>query len=692
MKNILPVIFAVILLLTNCKTNEKKDGEIMENNNQKSSQVKTGVRKALVDEIIGELIKKHGDGAKFRIERGVAQAGALWNSKDGDEVAFKKFCLDNFLGKEEELDKLFNRLSTNFEIINGNYMEAYLGIREPLDLDLGEKMPIDEVFAAYLPFAHMNDDFFNNKIAFYILLNFPAYSLNEKTKLGADWNSKQWAYARMGDMYSSRVPAEIGQLATNAQTASDSYINSYNIYVGFLVDDKGKTYFDPDKKLITHWNLRDELKSQYANPDGLYKQKMIFEVMNKIINQEIPSEVINSNEYQWNPFKNIVLKNGKEIKFEKEQNARYQKLLDNFKALKASDPYSPQYPTYISRKFDQEFEIPQKDVEALFIELISSETAKKVGELVKKRLGRDLQPFDIWYDGFKSRSSINQDELDRITKAKYPDRYAVEEDLPNILVKLGFTKEKAKEISSKITVDPSRGPGHAWGAEMKAAKAHLRTRIGKDGMDYKGYNIAVHEFGHNVEQTISLHDVDYYMLKGVPNTAFTEAWAFLFQKRDLDLLGMKTDNTEKEYLDALDNFWSNFEIMGVSVVDMRVWKWMYENPDCNAEQLKNAVMKIAKDVWNQYYAEIFGVKDQTILAIYSHMIDNPLYLSAYPLGHLIEFQIDKYMEGKNIGDEMQRIVKQGRIIPQAWMKGAVGHEISIKPVIEATEDALKNMK
>lgn len=59
-------------------------------------------------------------------------------------------------------------------------------------------------------------------------------------------------------------------------------------------------------------------------------------------------------------------------------------------------------------------------------------------------------------------------------------------------------------------------------------------------MDYKGYNIAVHEFGHNVEQTITMNNVDSYMLNGVPNTSFTEAVAFLFQKRDLELLGLKT--------------------------------------------------------------------------------------------------------------------------------------------------------
>ncbi len=74
---------------------------------------------------------------------------------------------------------------------------------------------------------------------------------------------------------------------------------------------------------------------------------------------------------------------------------------------------------------------------------------------------------------------------------------------------------------------------------MKGSVAHLRTRISGKGMDYKGYNIAVHEFGHTVEQTISLYDVDYYMMSGVPNTAITEALAFVFQSRNLMLTGYK---------------------------------------------------------------------------------------------------------------------------------------------------------
>ncbi|HOT28994.1 MAG TPA: hypothetical protein PLU72_12475 [Candidatus Ozemobacteraceae bacterium] len=47
--------------------------------------------------------------------------------------------------------------------------------------------------------------------------------------------------------------------------------------------------------------------------------------------------------------------------------------------------------------------------------------------------------------------------------------------------------------------------------------------------------------------------------------------------------------------------------------------------------MKEAVITIAKDVWNAYYAPVFGIKDSTVLGIYSHMLAYPLYLSDYPL-------------------------------------------------------------
>lgn len=644
-----------------------------------------------VEETIKSLTEKYGDKEKVRIEKGVTQAASFWTDTDGDAAAFKEFCLTNY-AVGDSLKTLFNRLSDNFEILIGHFNKVGLDMKIPLQLDEGDILPIDEIFGGYDPSAHFNDDFFNNKIAFIVIINFPFYTLKEKEELGAKWTRLEWAYAKMGDLFTSRSPADLQQAASDALSAADTYISEYNICMDKLVNDKMKTLFPTDLKLITHWGLRDELKSQYAEKDGLEKQKMIYEVMKKIISQEIPVEVINKNDYQWNPFTNKLYKDSKEVTGTAEKNERYQVLLNNFKALKALDKYNPQYPTCIQRAFDQGMQLSQESVEKIFTDFMSSATVKKVAVLISKKLKRKLQPFDIWYDGFKDRSTISQTELDSVVKAKYPTKDAFEKDLPLILVKLGFSKEKAEYICSKIQVDASRGAGHATGADMKTEKAHLRTRVGKDGMDYKGYNIAVHEFGHTVEQTLDLYDIDYYMLRSVPNTSCTEAIAFLFQQKDLELIGYKSDNADKKYLFALDNFWSAYEIMGVSLVDMKVWKWMYANPNATADELKAQVIAIAKEVWNTYYADVFGIKDEPILAIYSHMIDAPLYLSAYPIGHLIDFQIEKYVEGKNLSTEIQRILASGSIVPQLWMKNAVGSEINGQPLIDATNEALEKIK
>ena len=639
-----------------------------------------------------QLVEKYGGEEKVRMEKGVRQMAALWESKDGTKEEFTNYCLENYIADEAVRQRIFERLCKQFEAIFGGFNKMAVSLLEPTHVTTFEYFPIDEAFGAWSPMSHFEEDFFSNKIAFYVMLNFPFYTLEEKNTLGEQWSDLEWGYARMGDVFISRVPADLAQKISDVTTYADNYISDYNIYVGYLVDDEQNTFFPEDMALITHWNLRDELKTQYADAEqGLKKQQMIYEVMKHIIYQTIPTEVINKNDYTWNPYQNKIYKDGAEAKATPEPSTRYEHLLNTFKAMQAIDQYTPMYPTYISRKFDQEFELSQAEVEELFITMVGSEQVKQVGELIAKRLGRDLQPFDIWYDGFKSRSNIDPAELDRMTQTKYPNQDAFVKDLPVIMTKLGFTSEKADFVCNHVTVDPSRGAGHAWEAAMKDDNARLRTRIGDKGMDYKGYNIGTHEFGHNVEQTITLHDVPNYMMRGVPNTAFTEALAFVFQKRDLELLGYVNNAAadEEDYLTTLDIFWGCYEIMGVSLVDMRVWKWMYENPTATKEQVKDKVIEIAKEVWNTYYYPVFGTKDEPILAVYSHMICSPLYLSAYPLGHLVEFQLENYFKGKTVGVEVPRLFANGRLTPQQWMKKGLNADLSVNAILEATTEAVK---
>ena len=648
------------------------------------------------------LVAKYGEGVRADARRGMEQVAKFWRPEDGDAAQFEAFVDQNFAGDKTTRTAMFDRFEGLLEKLGGHMQEIGLAFRWQTDLALGPILPVDEMFAGYDPSAHVGDDFFQNKIAFVALLNFPLTTLDERLKNGEKWSRRQWAETRLAQAFSKRVPAEVNLEVAKISAKADQYISTYNIWMHHLVDVKGQRLFPPKMCLLSHWNLRDELKADYVDSkNGLAKQRMIQQVMERIITQTIPAAVVDNPAVDWNPYTNEVkpaaVKDSDagfavrgEVSNSPEPDTRYAVLQSTFKASKLVDPYSPTAPTLIARRFDENREIPEARVREMLVQVVSSPLVPQVAKLIEKRLGRSLEPFDIWYNGFRATSAYSPEELDKIVAQKYATAEAFEKDIPGILVKLGFPEERAASIARYIAVDPARGSGHAAGAGMRGAKAHLRTRVGAGGMDYKGFNIAVHELGHNVEQVLSLNDVDHTLLAGVPNTAFTEAFAFVFQANDLALLGLEAKRDEKaEALKTLNDFWGVYEIAGVSLIDMEVWHWMYDHPDATPAELKEAVIGIAKKTWNAYYAPVFKKKDVILLGVYSHMIDSYLYLPDYPIGHLIANQIESQMEKAGaIGPEFERMATYGSVAPDLWMKHAAGSPVGAEALLAAAAKAL----
>ena len=664
-------------------------------------------RQAWMDDSVAalekELVAAHGDAQRRRIQQGLDQVADFWREKDGGQAEFEAFVRRHFAGDDEAIDAMFARFEKLLEQLDGHSLEILLAFREQSDLDVGPIMPYDEIFAAYDPFAHVNDDFFANRLAFVVLLNFPISTLSERLDTGENWTRAQWAQSRLADRFSKRVPAAVQQAVSAADAASDQYIAEYNIFMHHLLNDDGERLFPAGMKLLTHWNLRDEIKANYSAADefGLERQRMVQKVMERIVDQTIPAVVINSPHVDWNPYSNDVAAAAVSdvdepapadlvVSDAPEPDTRYEVLLGNYLAARQVDPYSPSAPTLIERSFLEGREIPEERVVAMFDAVLSSPQLAQTARLIEKRLGRPLEPFDIWYNGFRATGDYSQADLDAITKKRYPTAAAYEADMPNLLVGLGFEEKRAQELAANIIVEPARGSGHAWGASMRDAKTRLRTRVGPDGMDYKGYNIAVHEMGHNVEQTISLNDIDHYMLQGVPNTAFTEALAFVFQARDLELLGLASPSEEARALATLDDFWGAAEIAAVALVDIGVWHWMYDNPDATPAELKAATLRISKDIWNRYFAPVIGVEDVTLLGIYSHMIHSFLYLPNYPVGQMIAHQIEEQVaKTGDLGAEFERMCLAGNIAPDLWMKNATGKPVGPEALLAASAEALK---
>jgi hypothetical protein len=656
-----------------------------------------------------ELIAKHGVAQTSRVVRGVDQVAALWRPEDGDLEAFAR---ESFVSEPRLLDVTFRRFEYAFEQLDGHFLEIGRELRRPTDLDEGELLAIDKRFAAFDPSAHLLEDLFASKLAFTALLNFPLTTLEERTALASSkggMSRRAWAESRLTQRFAQRVPADVLQRITEAQARADLYIAEYNVWMHHVVDQDGARLFPKGKRLISHWNLRDELKAAYADTAGTAKQRALVKIMERIVTQTIPAVVVNNPRVDWNPWTNAVAeapaatveadapkptKSAQHDVTAPEPSTRYAHLLEQFHAAKAVDPFSPSMPTAIQRSYELGRQLSEARVKALLTEVLTSPLVPKVKAEIEHRLGRKLEPQDLWYDGFKARASINESDLDALTQKRYPTKSAFAADLPRILTSLGFSDERARFLSSYIVVDAARGAGHALQSARRGDLPHLRTRIEKDGMNYKGYNIAVHELGHNVEQVISLYEVDHTLLAGVPNNAFTEALAFVFQARDLDLLGL-TSQTPQARAQAtrdrvLADFWATWEIAGVALVDVAVWHWMYEHPSASPDELRDAVVKLSKETWDRYYAPVLGGAGTTLLGIYSHMIAYPLYLADYPLGHLIAFQIEEQLEkSKALGVEFERMAKTGAVAPDVWMKTATGAPVSAAPLLRATERALR---
>ena len=647
-----------------------------------------------IQQAISNLIEAYPQANMQLAERGVRQVATLWQQNDGSEADFIELVSNHFAATDEDKKNLYDRLSYILEQCGQSADLLNNTLQEPTTLvGKGEPTTIDWIISGYSPMAHFTEDMFANKLAHICVLNFPSYTLEEKNTLGQEWSRQEWAYARMGEIFNTRIPGSIYANSAQAMSEAENYIAGYNIMMHCLRNDQGEQLWQDPLALLSHWNLRDELKSNYANvPNAQEKQEMIYQLMLRIIRQEIPESVVNNENQLWKPYSNEIQDSkGTEIKdFDREPDTRYQKILDIFHTMQQIDRYRPDAPSHVLRTFNEDLEIPQAEIESLFIQLLQSDEIKAVAQIIRERLGRDLRPYDIWYDGFKSRSSISEDMLTSQTQSRYPTANNFEQDMPRMLIDLGFNIDQAKEIASHIVVEAARGSGHARPCVGRNQPARLRTRISDKGMDYKGYNIAVHEFGHNVEEVISLYNIDYYTLAGIPNTGFTEASAFLFQQRDMQLLGYGKQTMSKDA--TLDMIWGMYEIMGVSLVDMAMWEWLYKNPKASAAQLREAVIAIAGDIWNKYYAPLLGEQDCPLLGIYSHMVGYALYLPGYPIGQLVQFQLEEHLAKcktpAEFAKEYIRIYQQGKLTPDAWMRGAVGESMSVEPILKAVRQAL----
>ena len=223
----------ILILFGQCKMPEKK-----------AAAMNTGISETTINETLNSLAQKFGNSSKDLVMKGVKHAGSLWRPEDGTEEDFTKFCIDYFIADPIEKTEVFKKSCKYFESLFGHFSQLTLELRENLDLNTGSLNKIDEMFGSYSAGAHFSDDFFKNKIAFIIALNFPYYSLEEKNELSKGWNEKDWAFARLGDIFVNRIPAELQQKVSRVSSGSDLYISQYRYSLDKA--DIAIVFYDPE--------------------------------------------------------------------------------------------------------------------------------------------------------------------------------------------------------------------------------------------------------------------------------------------------------------------------------------------------------------------------------------------------------------------------------------------------------------
>ena len=237
-------------------------------------------------------------------------------------------------------------------------------------------------------------------------------------------------------------------------------------------------------------------------------------------------------------------------------------------------------------------------------------------KLIEARLGRPLEPFDIWYNGFQPRGAYTEAQLDADhAQASYPTAAAFAADMPRILA-----SSASRPSAARYLADQHRGRSGArrrprHGARRGAAtSAHLRTRVEHGRHELQGLQHRRPRAGPQRRADVLAERRRSHSLDGVPNTAFTEALAFVFQARDLELLGLaKPDATSRRARDAQ-------RLLG-DLRDRRRGAGRHATsgtgctsiPRRRRRSCARRRWQIARDVWNQYYAPVFGRRDVVLL-------------------------------------------------------------------------------
>jgi len=627
------------------------------------------------------LAKRFGAKLAPDIARGVKYCALVWDWKNSGESAFVEFCEKHYHTPGKSRRQLLLRLDEITYLVGGSFGMIAKLTRRGMDMADVPLTPSEELLGAFSPGTHIEVDYREFKIAALIQLNFGTDELTPpKTR-------EEWAARRLSRVGRTAIPADLLAEASKLHAEVDRFVTGFNIHLDKIDYADASVKFPKDTVRISHWGLRDFMTSLNSQENALPRQHAIRDLMRRVVDGELPREIIDNPNARWQQAGNVVVEDGKQRSGTPTGPLRWENFKKVYDIQRKIDPHT-RFGNIIDNKFLQEREIPEEKIVKILSDILSAPVAEKVARFVESRVGRPIEPHDIYFKSFQS--GAKKAPLTFNIRKRYPNAEALTKAIPGILLRLGFQKNRAEWIGSHIRVDNSRSAGHAWGPSTAHDVGLLRVRIDKAGINEEEFGTFMHELGHCVEQVLTSYQMDYKSLWGVPNTAFTEGFAFTFQDKADFILGRKTV-IDRDVM-MLQRFWEVFEITGPALTEIRFFHWLYDDPQATAADMHRAIRRIGDQIWTEFYARIFGKEGHGLMSVYSHILWCSFYLADYSMGYVIAYQVRKYLASRKFAPEMERMCALGAIYPEQWMKSSVGQAISAEPLLSDVEKACRNLK
>jgi len=240
-----------------------------------------------------ELIGRYGEAERGRLVRGLKQAGEFWRARTVTAPRLKTSCgtISPGTRRRSTRSSAGRRPSSNNS--TAHMLEVVRAFRTQTDLDWAPSCPTMKPSRATTHRRNTGDDLFANKLAFVgtaQLSRSPRSTSGWRraaTGRGASGRRRVWPSVSRG-----RVPASVNLAIAEAVAQSEQYIAGYNIWMHHLLTRAASVPFPPHMRLLSHWNLRDQIKADYAEKDVCRASARSRASWNPSFRQTIPKAVV----------------------------------------------------------------------------------------------------------------------------------------------------------------------------------------------------------------------------------------------------------------------------------------------------------------------------------------------------------------------------------------------------------------